>query len=151
MKKLITIFKTIKNKSMKRNKNFKIGDIVKPTKNGNSHNYTIGEHYRVITVSDGSSNPALGCETLDGEWQGNTLMGCDCILVNRDKSHYLKIITELETEIEEVKSILSWMDETGNTTYDENEHKVWEALTLLEDETLTKVQKAKIIAQLINR
>ena len=43
------------------------------------------------------------------------------------------------------------MDETGSETFDENEFKAYQTLSIIEKGDLTKIEKAKAIAALINK
>lgn len=144
MKKIINI---IKNKLMKNKTKAKVGQLVKVTGNSNSSNYCVGEIYRVVSVDGGGSY--INCEALDRCWSGNCMAHGDYVIVGQNKEHFQTQIEQLQKEIEEVQSIMDWMDETGNTEYDMDEHRVWKALTMLEDNTLTKGQRTKLLAQLI--
>ena len=132
---------------MKNKAKAKVGQLVKVTGNSNSSNYRVGEIYRVVSVDGGGSY--INCETLDRCWSGNCLAHGDYVIVGQNKEHFQTQIEQLQKEIEEVKSNMDWMDETGNTEYDMDEHRVWKALTMLEDNTLTKGQRTKLLAQLI--
>lgn len=144
MKKIINI---IKNKLMKNKTKAKVGQLVKVTGNSNGSNYRIGEIYRVVSLD--IHGGYVNCESLDGCWTGNCLAHGDYVIAGQNKEHFQTQIEELQKEIEEVKSIMDWMEETGNTEYDMEEHRVWKALTIMEDNTLTKKQRTKLLAQLI--
>lgn len=129
-----------------KNRHVKIGDLIRVTKNADGHNYTIGETYRVTNLYDKN----IQAESLDGCWHGNYI-AYDCFkLTNLNKEYYLDQIDKLQFEIDEVRSIMAWMDETGNDTYNPDEHRVWQALTLLENDKMSKGDKVKLIAKLIH-
>lgn len=52
--------------------------------------------------------------------------------------------------IRETKAKITFMDETGSETFDENEFKAYQTLSIIEKGDLTKIEKAKAIAALIN-
>lgn len=58
-------------------------------------------------------------------------------------------LSKLKEEIKDYEDKLTWMEETGNDTYDEVEVKVWKTLKTLNSKS-TDLEKAKIIAKLIN-
>lgn len=130
---------------MKNKTKAKVGQLVKVTGNSNGANYCIGQTYRVISTESST----IQCESLDGCWTGNNLYLGDYVIAHQNKEHFQTRIEQLQKEIEEVQSLMDWMDETGNTEYDMDEHRVWKALTMLEDNTLTKGQRTKLLAQLI--
>lgn len=53
--------------------------------------------------------------------------------------------------IRETKAKITFMDETGSETFDENEFKAYQTLSIIEKGDLTKIEKAKAIAALINK
>jgi hypothetical protein len=48
-----------------------------------------------------------------------------------------------------IDSKIQWIKETGSHVYDENQFRVWQAITLAENGSLSKIEKAKAIAELI--
>ena len=52
--------------------------------------------------------------------------------------------------IAELNSKLKYMDEVGSDTFDENEFKAYQTLTIIEKGGLSKLEKARAIAQLLN-
>lgn len=125
----------------------KQGDLIKIIANKSSHNYQIGNTYRVKSVSiDGTSAQAT---SLDNKWTGNSLSPEDWEITGLIRDHFAREIANAKQEIKHLESILAWMDETGAHEYDPNEHRVWTALTALENKKLTKVEKMKAIAELL--
>jgi hypothetical protein len=123
----------------------KVGDIIVVTGDEGSANYTIGEKYRVKTIK----GKVLTAETLDGSWQGNWLQQHDAKVVGITREDYQKEIAEHQAQIDEAKAVIAWMDEAGVTEYDENEFKVWQALTTIENGSMGKLDKVKAIAALL--
>ena len=58
-------------------------------------------------------------------------------------------IAKLQVEIGHNQSIVAWMDESGTDTYDETQYKVWQTLTTIENESMSKIDKARAIAALL--
>ena len=56
---------------------------------------------------------------------------------------------KLDTEIGDLESKIQWMEEVGVTEFDEDEYKVWKTLSLLEDDSVGKIEKMKEIAKMI--
>jgi hypothetical protein len=56
---------------------------------------------------------------------------------------------ELDTEIGDLESKIEWMETVGVTEFDEDEYKVWKTLSLLEDNSVGKIEKMKEIAKMI--
>ena len=52
--------------------------------------------------------------------------------------------------ITELNSKLKYMDEVGSDQFDENEFKAYQTLTIIEKGGLSKLEKARAIAQLLN-
>ena len=147
-KQMINFFNKIKNKIMIKVKanQLKKGSFIKVIKNSNSNNYEIGQTY----VVDYIESHMCICYSLDGSFRGNSLSFDDLEIVGLDIEHYQEANKTLTAQIAENESIIEWMKETGNKSYDSNEHKVWKTLSLLENDKLSKGEKAKIIASLIN-
>lgn len=134
-------------KNYKKMKTPKKGDLVKVTGNSNSNNYEIGKVYRVKTVKN--SDKTLTADSLDGSWTGNNLSFLDFEITGLNREHFESDIKELELQIAETRSVIQWMDEAGVTEYDENEHRVWKALTAMEDSKMSKIDRMKAIAALL--
>lgn len=136
----------------KRKKPFKKGDIIKVTANSGGANYTIGQNYRVILVN----YDLLVCETLDGSWRGNNLFSKDCVpaclTIDSFKAENEGIKKEIENLKSQIKSnddLIKWMTDMDIEEYDENEHRVFIALSAIDDKKLSKLEKAKLISGLI--
>jgi hypothetical protein len=125
----------------------KVGDIILVTGNGGSANYTIGQKYRVTRILF----MALEAETLDGSWKGNWLQLHDAKVVGITRKDYQKVIDEYQAKIDEAKTTIAWMDEAGVTEFEEDEFKVWQALSTIEDGSMSKMNKVKAIAALLKK
>jgi hypothetical protein len=53
--------------------------------------------------------------------------------------------------INDLAGRIKYMDETGTDTFDENEFKAYQTLTIIEKGNLSKLDKAKAIAALLNQ
>lgn len=53
--------------------------------------------------------------------------------------------------VDELKAKIKYMDEVGSDTFDENEFKAYQTLTIIEKGGLSKLEKARAIAQLLNQ
>ena len=60
-------------------------------------------------------------------------------------------IKQTKAFIEETKTKIAFMDETGSDVFNENEFKAYQTLTIIEKGDLTKMEKAKAIAALIDK
>lgn len=58
---------------------------------------------------------------------------------------------DIDGDIQEIKDKINYLKETGNTEYDENEFKAYHTLELLEDPNMTRLEKSKLIARLVNK
>ena len=66
-------------------------------------------------------------------------------------------LSEIQEELKEAKEVvdlltakIAYMKETGAEEFDENEFKVFNTLSILDEKKLSKLEKAKAIAALIN-
>lgn len=131
-----------------------IGKTVIVKKNTNDHNYKIGEKYIVRKYTSSTTFEATHPTT---GWCGNNLKYSDCELYFGSKEDFLKKIdvlnrkaADIQIEVDRIQSIMEWMDATGTDKYDENEHKVWQTLTTFENGAMSKMEKVKAIAALLN-
>ncbi len=60
-------------------------------------------------------------------------------------------ITDRYVLIDELQSKINYMDETSTDTFDENEFKAYQTLTIIEKGNLSKLDEAKAIAALLNQ
>lgn len=127
-----------------------VGDIVLVKKNSNSHNYEIGRKYRVIDTKPNGVGVMYQAEDLVSGWRGNSLRSSDtelCVPLTIDA--FEAQVEDYRKQMEEAQSIVDWMKETGATEYNETEHKVWSVLNAVENDSLSKMERVKIIASLI--
>jgi hypothetical protein len=135
-------------------KKFKVGNKIKVIANKGGHNYEIGEVYKVVKIY----NDSLTAKSLDGKFVGNSLYGTEIEFVSltidelKEDNESLKAnIAEIQKEIEDNNLKIAWMEENGVSEYDENQFKAFRTLSLLEDETLSKLEKAKLIGELVSQ
>lgn len=127
-----------------------VGDLVLVKKNSNSHNYEIGKKYRVIDVKPNGVGVMYQAEDPVNGWRGNNLRSSDtelCVALTIDA--FEAQVEDYRKQMEEAQSIVDWMKETGATEYNETEHKVWSVLNAVENDSLSKMERVKIIASLI--
>lgn len=127
-----------------------VGDIVLVKRNSNSHNYSIGTKYRVIDVKPNGVGVMYQAEDPVNGWRGNNLRSSDtelCVALTIDA--FEAQVEDYRKQMEEAQSIVDWMKETGATEYNETEHKVWYVLNAVENDSLSKMERVKIIASLI--
>lgn len=126
-----------------------VGDIVLIKRNSNSHNYTVGKKYRIVEVEPKGSYTVYMAEDLKTGQVGNNLRSTDTELVGLTIDSFEQQVEDYRKQMEEAQSIVDWMKETGSTEYNETEHRVWYVLNAVENDTLSKMEKVKIIASLV--
>jgi hypothetical protein len=62
-----------------------------------------------------------------------------------------KELSEAQTKLNNIQFKIDWMTETGSDEFSEDEFKVYQTLKLLEDEKLSRLEKSKLIAELIKK
>ncbi len=140
-------FKNIKNKKNMKNKKVKL--VSAPCGKNSSMNQFCGSS-EIFTVegrhrNDCSWNLVNSRGVVQGwayEWE--------MVSVSPTKEELESKIAESQREIDDMKSKINWMLETGATEFDEHEHKIWKALTALENSELSKLEKVKIISSLVS-
>ena len=60
-------------------------------------------------------------------------------------------LSEAQTKLNNIQFKIDWMTETGSDEFSEDEFKVYQTLKLLEDEKLSRLEKSKLIAELIKK
>lgn len=60
-----------------------------------------------------------------------------------------KQVKEFEALAQTARERLTWMEETESDEYDEDEFKVWQVLSTLDEKKLSKIDKARAIAKLV--
>ena len=123
----------------------KVGDVVIPIRNVGSHNYTLGKEY---IVHDINSENFRAKDTVTGEL-GNYLRYDEVKLIGTNREYMLRQVAKLETELTDVRNKLAWMDEVGTDEFDETEYKVWSVMNAVEDTSMTKIERVKLIASLV--
>ena len=123
----------------------KVGDVIIPIRNVGSHNYTLGKEYivhEICTENFRARNPI-------NDEVGNYLRYDEVKLVGTNREYMLRQVAELETELTDVRNKLAWMDEVGTDEFDETEYKVWSVMNAVEDTSMTKIERVKLIASLV--
>jgi hypothetical protein len=102
-------------------------------------------HYNVRQLNGGSSTRvpiAALCKFVGG---GKRTQLLEYIKKAEEK------IEQTKAFIKETKAKIAFMDETGSDTYNENEFKAYQTLTIIEKGDLSKMDKAKAIAALLDK
>ena len=60
-------------------------------------------------------------------------------------------ISKYQNKIDSLKTMVQWMEETGSTEFDEDEYRVWSAITAMENNKLSKMEKVKLISSLLKK
>ena len=136
-------------KNKKNMKNKKVKLVNAPCGKQSSSNQNCGSS-EIFTVKDRNSNNCSwnlinSCGVEKGwayEWE--------MVSASITKEELESKIAESQREIDDMKSKIHWMLETGATEFDEHEHKIWKALTALENSELSKLEKVKIISSLVS-
>jgi hypothetical protein len=129
----------------KKNK-FKVGDKVEIVSNKTgSHNAPVGET-GTITQAQGNGYYRLA-EFPNWNFPVGDLKLIPCTFnkvgVESEKAKLLVAVAALDAK-------LAYLDETGLDVACEKEYRVYQTLSLVDDKKLTKQQKAKAIAALLN-
>lgn len=125
----------------------KVGTHVKVTsRKGSGHTYDIGKEYRVCMI-DGNS---MQLADLDSGRQGYWIYFSEVELFISTLESMKTEIEKLESKISDLKNKIQWMEEMETDQFDSNLYKVWRALSTLESESMSKLEKAKLLAELIN-
>lgn len=93
-----------------------------------------------------------------GSWiNGGVVYGVELKSVPTTQKELLKEVADIEQEIEEKKSEIEnlntkiqFLESSGLLEYDEDTFKVFQAITIIENRKLSKLEKAKVIGELIN-
>ena len=142
---------------------FKAGDKVKlksniPASVLLSYGLEVGDEGTVVRGYNGYYNINIYCRVQERvEQLSFDVRYLDLVKsTSREKieSKIESIKAEMEKQsalIAELNSKLKYMDEVGSDTFDENEFKAYQTLTIIEKGNLSKLEKAKAIAQLLNQ
>lgn len=141
-------------------KKFKKGDIVSPNgkRNGSNNGFHNCTKTKFIVTSTSGNNVYVAAEETFSGPTGivNKGISCGWFYESELKPYSASIesfeeeVAELEKEINVLKSKINTMKELGLKEYDENVIKVHQTLTLIDKKGISKIEKAKAIAALIN-
>ena len=136
-------------KNKKNMKNKKVKLVNAPCGKQSSSNQYCGSS-EIFTVKDRNSNNCswnlINSYGVVAGWAYEWEMVSVSVTIEELESK----IAESQREIDDMKSKINWMLETGATEFDEHEHKIWKALTALENSELSKLEKVKIISSLVS-
>lgn len=133
-----------KMKSMSPKKgSLKVGDVIIPIRNVGSHNYCLNKEYVVHEICKFRARNPINDEV------GNYLQYDEVKLACTNREYMLRQVAELETELTDVRNKLAWMDEVGTDEFDETEYKVWSVMNAVDDKSMTKIERVKLIASLV--
>lgn len=97
-------------------------------------------------------------DALDGGWQvvdEECLVNCSWVYeweMELVCSTMEDLTQEMNVHLEKSESLrmkIEWMKETGATDFDENEYRVWSAISAMENKDLSKMEKVKLISSLL--
>lgn len=126
---------------------FKVGDLITPIRNSNSHSYSIGKKYRVIRIS-GNQFTAEDPET---RWVGNSLLHTDCKAATTTKKDIKKSIKTLEDELNKFNKMLEFIEETEKDIIVPNEFISWYLLKIMKSDDSDKFNKiSKVLNTITN-
>ena len=60
-------------------------------------------------------------------------------------------LSEVQTKLENIQFKIEWIKETGLEEFNEDEFKVYQTLKFLDDGKLSRIEKSKLIAELIKK
>lgn len=122
---------------------FKVGNTVKVVGNTAGHGSSIGD---IVTITR-ISYPSIWCKTSSGQiWTYNRN---DLKIAACSKKDLESNIKEFEAEIKAAKLKIKFIEDTGSEEFDEDEFKIYNALTVL-DGAKSKIEKARILKDIIN-
>jgi hypothetical protein len=130
----------------------KIGDVVIPIRNSNSHNYTNGRKYRILRISNPGPPMEFVAQDIDNYFIGNNLRETDCKLSKKTKRDIEKKLGEMELELEKFNRMLEYIEETGSDTLLSNEFISWHILKIINSDDKDKFKKlSKILNTISNK
>lgn len=116
------------------------GTKCKVLSNSNGHGSPIGA---IVTVVSCAGSSIRVRET------GSSYTKTDLALVKVDRAHIQQEIRTLQSEIMGMNNKLDFMDETGLAEFDESEFKAYRVLQTLDNDDLSQVERAQVVAELI--
>lgn len=121
-------------------KGLKIGTRLRVTNVISGHGYAVGE---IINLDRKYNNTTF----YSGQW---SVRYDEVELCVKDKESIKKEIDTLKNSIKELQAELDYLEEIKSDTYDPTEFKVYQTLKVLNGKKLSEIDKAKVIAKLIN-
>ena len=121
-------------------------------------NYGIYEGMEVTILSKNYSSPYYTIKTGKGSILTIMSSALDKEVAKSNREKFLEHIEKAEAKIEatkayisEMKAKIEFMDEIKSDVFDENEFKAYQTLTIIEQSDMSKLDKARAIAQLISK
>lgn len=108
---------------------------------------TYGGYCTVLVQSPKSKSWLNGGYVYGNELKGNSGTKEDLL---KEIEDIKKEIKEKESEINNLNTKITFLEESGLAEYDEDTYKVFIALTTIENKKLSKLEKAKVVSDLIN-
>ena len=127
----------------KKTTSFKVGDCVEVVANTAGHGIMTGTVSKVCSIQSSYYR-------LEGYNYNVAAADLKLVLVNFTKDSVEKEKVRLTQEVQALDSKLAYLDETGQDEGSEQEFRVYQTLSLVEDKNLTKQEKAKAIAALLD-
>lgn len=121
-------------------KDFKKGRNYKVIANRSGHGYSIGSIVKCTSVN----NTYVVVNSI-------FFYSDDLGLAIETREDLQESLTNILKQKSEIEDKLTYINEVGNETFDENEYKTYKTLTLLDNKKLSKIEKARIIAGMINQ
>ena len=124
----------------------KVGDKVKVIKNTSSHNYRVGNTYTISYIGENKTSVRL--KSAEGK-EGNWCKYSDMEIITVSKDFLEKSLKEAQKTVKELAEKIEWMNDTKSVEFNSEQFKMYKALTVVEKPGLTKIEKAKLLVELI--
>ncbi len=122
-----------------------------------AQNFGVHEGMEVISIGKSYCNPYYEVRLPNGKSVSMASNQLDKEAARSNRERFEEQIEKAEAKIEatkafisEMKSKIEFMDEIKSDVFDENEFKAYQTLTIIEQSGMSKLEKAKAIAQLIS-
>jgi hypothetical protein len=126
-------------------KRFKLNQSVKVIGNAKgSHNFPIGVEVKIVKVYPNY----FTCN--EPQYGNYTVYDCDLSALIQTKADVEAELADAKATVALAESKLAYMQEIGTEEFVENEFKVWTTLTAVDNTKLSKLEKTKLIASLLN-
>jgi hypothetical protein len=131
-------------------KNYQKGDIVIITRTNYGGSYTIQPFEDTINIPNLWVSVRY-LDTIDVNSDNPNINNVKQILMEKLIKDFTSRKEKLQQELQNIEDKLRYIEESGCTTFNENEFKVYKTLQLLEEKQgLSRMEKAQAIAKLIS-